>query len=75
MDFFLIYLVIRICYDSPFFIRTLCVPHTASNEVIKANYRKLAKLVHPDKCEHEDAAEAFKSKEHVFVVVLEESQL
>lgn len=47
--------------------RALCVQRNATHEEIKGNYRKLARLVHPDKCELKDADEAFKSMIETFL--------
>ncbi|XP_057300064.1 uncharacterized protein LOC130630550 [Hydractinia symbiolongicarpus] len=46
--------------------RTLCLTRNASNADIKSNYRKLALLVHPDKCEDNKSDDAFKVLDAAF---------
>lgn len=42
------------------YYQMLCVPRTATEAEIKTAYRRASLLVHPDRCKHEKATEAFK---------------
>lgn len=46
--------------------RVLCVRSKATVDEIKTNYRKLVRLVHPDKCDNEMAAESFRKLDAAF---------
>ncbi|XP_065657080.1 uncharacterized protein LOC101236616 isoform X2 [Hydra vulgaris] len=52
--------------------KTLCVSTTASGEMIRSNYRAIARLVHPDKCDDPSAAEAFKILDAAFKKIYDE---
>lgn len=54
--------MINICF---LFYRALCANRDSTNDEVKVNYRKMALLVHPDKCVDPQADEAFKGKADV----------
>ena len=46
-----------------FIIRILCADYTDDTEKLRNHYRKLVRLVHPDKCNLPNAEDAFKGKD------------
>ena len=42
-------------------MRVLMLPETASEEDIRQRYLKLTNMIHPDKCSHPGAREAFEA--------------
>ena len=47
------------------------LPETASDEDIRQRYLKLANMIHPDKCSHPGAREAFEAVMHASEVLKE----
>jgi hypothetical protein len=52
----------------------LSVEKTCTAEDIKRSYRRLAKLVHPDRCHHERATEAFQRISHAYQILSDEDK-
>lgn len=49
----------------------LCLPHSCSEEDIKGRYRRISALVHPDKCSHERASDAFQEVKRAYDALLD----
>ena len=56
-------------FVNPFDI--LEIGHEASEAEIKKKYRMLSILVHPDKCKHERAADAFHTLEQAYKTLMD----
>lgn len=54
---------------NPFHV--LHLPHTVTEEDIKGRYKRMSALVHPDKCGHERANEAFQEVKKAYDTLLE----
>ena len=49
----------------------LALPHSASEEDIKQRYRRISALVHPDKCSHSAASDAFQEVKKAYDALLD----
>lgn len=53
---------------------TLGVSKSASNQTIKENYRKLAKLLHPDRCSKPNSTTAFQKVSDSYQILSDEKK-
>lgn len=64
------YEIERILKEKDFY-KMLKVKRTASDEDIKKSYRKIAAMVHPDRCHHEKATQAFQNISHAYKTLID----
>lgn len=60
--------------NSPTYYDVLQVDRNVDQEALKRAYRKVALKVHPDRCKHEKATEAFQKVSHAYEVLSDENK-